>query len=158
MAKTPATIDHREAAIARARDKVMQAITEMTVPDQTAEEIALSIIDSTSIDDILGSQVVHLQDIIGTPFLLLSAKLTKSDYEDGLGAYTVMTATMGDGTRAVITTGATNVVAQVIAMHQGGHFPQWVVATQAESSGGFTVYRLSRGPGEPPTPEQLEAF
>ena len=139
----------------RAMERVRQAITEMTVPDQSAEEIALSIIEATSIDQILGSTVLHLQDMVGTPFLLVSAKLTASDYQDGLGAYTVMNAILSDGSPAVITTGATNVVSQVIAMHSGDYFPQWVVASEAETSKGFKVMRLNRGPGEPPTQSQL---
>jgi hypothetical protein len=148
----------QEANIAKAKEMVAAAVVEMTRPDQTAEEIALQILQATSIDQILGSTVVHLQDMVGVPFLVTEALLTKSDYEDGLGAYTVMSAIMGDGSKAVITSGAQNVVAQVIAMHSGKHFPQWCMATKTESKAGFTVYRLQRAPGEAPTQAQLESF
>lgn len=157
MATKTVAVPQTNAVIAkeRAMERVRQAITEMTVPDQSAEEIALSIIEATSIDQILGSTVLHLQDMVGTPFLLVSAKLTASDYQDGLGAYTVMNVILADGSPAVITTGSTNVVSQVIAMHGGDYFPQWVVASEATAASGFKVYRLNKGPGEAPTQSQL---
>lgn len=141
-----------------AKRRVAQAATEMVRPEQSAEEMALAILESTDIDDILGSTVVHLADMLDTPFTILAAYLNQSDFTDGLGAFTVMEVEFQDGKRGVVTTGATNIVAQVIAMHGGGHFPQWVLAESDTTKAGFTVYRLRRAPGERPTQAQLENF
>lgn len=136
------------------KERMTQAISEMTRPETTAEEMALAILDADTIEGILGSTVLKMEDVT-TPFVVVGAGLNPSDYTEGLAAYAVLDCVLPDGERAVIISGATNVVAQLVAMHSGRFFPQWVEFKSATTGKGFTAWKLIKGKGEAPTQEQL---
>lgn len=142
-------------------DRIKRAASEMARPETTPEEMAAAILDAASIDDILGNgTVVHLADMIGESFTILGASLSESTVANnqGLPVFAIIEAELNDGTQAIVTTGATNCVAQLIAMHSGGYFPQWVKCRADETKAGNTVYRFVKGDGERPTRAQLENF
>lgn len=140
------------------KSRLAQATAEMTNPTKTAEEIAYDILQANTLEEILGSTVLHMEDLEGQSFMVKGASLTASDYKEGLGAYAVIDAVMGNGERAVIISGATNVVAQLIAMHAKKFYPAWVQFKSAQTGSGFTAWRLVKGSGEQPTVEQLAAW
>lgn len=142
----------------RAREILQNAVREMARPEQSAMEMALSVMDAESDDQVFGSTVLHLKDIIGQPFTIKAAWLTDSEYVDGLPAYTVIEAEMDDGSSAIITTGATNVVAGVINFHARKRFPIRVNTVEDETKSGFMVIKLVRPTTEKPTPAQLQDF
>ena len=110
------------------------AIAEMMAEPITAEEIAAQVLAFDSIDDILGdSTVVKLDDIIGETFTIERVQLHRSDYADGLGAYAVMFGTK-NGDPVIITSGASQVVAQCIAMHRQGFLPYTVSSRKADKA------------------------
>jgi len=161
----PATQPVRTPAQIEAEAAIREAILEMQRPEQSAEEMALSIMGATDLDTILGSTVLHVADMVGKSFTILSASLSESTFYDadkpengGLPAFAVMETELSDGTKAIMTTGATNCVAQLIAMQRGHHYPVWVKVQDDTTRGGFTVYKFAKGDGERPTAEQLRAF
>jgi len=154
VAKTvPSHVD--KAALVK--ERMMRAVSEMTRPETTAEEMALAILDATTLEGILGSTVLKMEDVT-TPFTVLGASLNPSDYVDGLAAYAVLDAVLQDGGRVVIISGATNVVAQLVAMHSGDFFPAWVEFKSATTGSGYTAWKLIKGRGEAPTAQQLAAW
>jgi len=151
MAKnSPATITPAD----QVKQKMAVAAADMVRPETSAEEMALAILNATSIDDILGSTIRKMNEVEGS-FLVVGANLNESDFQEGLGAYAVLDTLHPDGTRVLVTSGATNVVAQLVAMHAGSHFPQWVKFKSDTTKAGFTVWKLVKGDGAPPTEEQL---
>lgn len=157
MAKASTAVAERNGTTIM-RDRMATAISEMARPEQSPEEMALAIINATTLEGILGSTVLHMEDYVGTPFLVVGANLNPSEFTDGLGAYAVLDTILSDGSRAVITSGATNVVAQLVAMHAGDFFPAWVEFKSDTTKKGFTVYKLIKGSGEAPTAQQLKAW
>lgn len=152
------TVMTSEAREARAREILDNAIRAMARPEQSPLEMALAVMDARSDDDVFGSTVLHLKDMIGEPFTINRAWLTDSEYEDGLPAFTIMEATLDDGTAAVITTGATNVVAAVINFHVRDRFPIRVDTKTDKTKAGFEVVKLIRPTTDAPTAEQLKSF
>lgn len=141
-----------------AQARLQQAITEMARPEQTPEEMILAILDAKSVDDLFGRTAVSLKDIPGKPFTIERAWLNESDYTEGLPAFAVMEVEYNDGTKGVVTTGATACVAAVITAHANGWFPLYAQAQEEETSSGFTVRKFVK-PSEPkPTQEQLKPF
>lgn len=144
MAKNEvATIDPIKAALTKT---FADAAKEMVNEGATAESIALDILNANSVDDILGSTVIALSDIIGTPFTIHSASLNESDFADGLGAYVAMQVTFDDGTKSVVTSGATSVVAQVVSMHQKGYLPYRVSSRKPNKPTAAGYYPVSLCP------------
>jgi len=105
-----------------------EAAASMVAEDPTSDDMMVDILTATTVDDILGgsNNAIHLQDIVGTPFTIDKATLRESDYDAGLPAFVVLHVTFDDGTKGVVTTGATTVVSQCIRMHQLNAFPQRV--------------------------------
>lgn len=153
--RTVMTVEAREA---RAREILNTAITQMARPEQSALEMALAVMDAKSDDDVFGSTVLHLKDMIGTPFTIDRAWLTDSEYVDGLPAYTIMEATLDDGSTAIITTGATNVVAAVINFHVRDRFPIRVDTKTDTTKSGYEVVKLIRPTTDAPTLAQQQSF
>ena len=146
---TPAVIQPSD--LVRAR--MAEAAESMVADVKTSAEITLDILNAKSIDEILGSTVIGLQSILGEPITIHSANLNQSDFEDGLGAYVVIHATRDNGDHIVVTSGSENVVAQVIAMHAGGHFPQRVEGAKSVKPTAKGYYPLRLQPAT--TPEQF---
>lgn len=140
------------------RNELDKTIAELRATGVTAEDIALRILSATTMDDILGTQPVSLKDVIGTPFTIRSISLHESDYEAGLPAYCALDATWDDDERVVITTGATTVVAQVIAMYRAGLLPARVSSRRANKPTADGYYPVSLCKAEPINPDQLKAF
>lgn len=144
MAKTDLD-KRREASLAVAA----KAMAEMQAGEFDTEQMMFDIMEAQSIDDILDSDVVHLKDIIGTPFTVESAELQKSEYADSfIPAYAVMHVAFDDGTKAIVTTGATQVVAALVKAHSAGWFPFRVSTAMLTTSNGNDVIKLVRAPVE----------
>lgn len=148
-----------KAALERAnanRELIQAAIKEMKQADFDGEQLVLDIMDSRTVEDILESAAIHLKDIIGVPFTINRVVLQDSSYEESvLPAYAVIFASFDDGTNAVITTGATTVVAQCVKMHKEGWYPQRVSSSAAVSSKGYDVIKLCKAPERVTPPEQF---
>lgn len=143
------------------KERMQRAIQEMARPEQSAEEMALAILTATTLEGILGGSVLHMEDMEDvTGFLCVGANLNPSDFTDGLGAYAVLDVILQDGTRAVVTSGSTNVVAQLVNIHASKFFPVWVRFKKSNkpTAKGFWVWKLINGEGEQPTSQQLAAW
>lgn len=153
-----ATISKQEMEV---KQRMAQAVQEMARPEQSAEEMALAILNATTLEGILGSQVLHMEDMEAvTGFLCVGANLNPSDFTDGLGAYAVLDTIQPDGTRAVVTSGSTNVVAQLVNIHAKKFFPVWVRFKKSDkpTKAGYWVWKLVKGEGEQPSAQQLAAW
>lgn len=126
-----------------------EAAASMVADDPSADDMLVDILTATTVDDILGGNAIHLQDIIGTPFTINKATLRESDYDAGLPAFVVLNVTFDGGNNGVVTTGASTVVAQVIRMHQIGVFPQRVNSyktTKPTKAGYYPVQLVKADP------------
>jgi hypothetical protein len=123
------------------------AVAEMMAQPTSAEDIAQQVLQFDNIDDILGGDnlVIKLDDIIGENFTIVSVELHKSDYEGGLAAYAVIHGRMNDNP-VIITSGATQVIAQCIAMHRQGFLPYTVSSEKATkpTAKGYYPIRLCK--------------
>ncbi len=141
-----AVIDNDKSA---ALNEMREAIRSMIAKsDVTAEEIALQIISADTLDGILGSTAIGLDDMIGVPFTIERVELRESEFADGLPAYAVMHATLDDGESVIITSGATSVVAQCVSMVQGGFLPVRVSSRKPSkpTANGYYPVSLCKAP------------
>lgn len=125
------------------------AMAEMKSTEFDTEQMLVDIMQAQSMDDILGSEVVHLKDIIGVPFTVLSAELQESKFEDSfIPAYAVMRVKFDDGNTAIVTTGASQVVATLVKMHANKWFPYRVGTAMLTTSKGNDVVKFVKPPPE----------
>ena len=138
----------KESAMAVAQ----KAIVEMSSSGEfDYEEMITGIMEAESIDELLSSEVVHLKDIIGTPFTVHSAQVQQSEYKDSfLPVYAVMKVTYDDGREAIVTTGATQVVAVMVKAHASGFFPFRCSTSMTTTSNGNDVVKLIKAPDKLP--------
>ena len=125
-----------------------EAALSMVQPDSTSDEIVMEILTAETVDEILSSNAVGLQSVIGQPFTIDKAYLRESDFEDGLAAYLVMHVTMDNGEPLIVTTGAQSVVAQVVRMNQLGVLPYRVNSRKPDkpTEAGYYPISLCKAP------------
>lgn len=131
------------------REIASQAIAEMKEAgaDFDEEQMMFDILEAQSFEDILGESVIHLKDIIGVPITVHSCTLQESKFEGGfLPAYAVMRVEFDDGARAVVTTGAAQVVASMVKAHAAGWFPVRFSTTMITTGNGFDVIKMAKAP------------
>lgn len=116
--------------------------------EDVSRRIMESILESDSVDDILGQQIaIHAQDIVGRPFTLNGAKFLKSKFDKGLPVFAVMDCTfLDDGSSGAVTTSMRNVCAQIAALWNVGALPIDVKIYRSDepTANGYYVYRLER--------------
>lgn len=142
---TPATATASAVALNedQKRELIQKAMVELKASEFDAEQQIFDFLDAMSIDDILDSQVIHLEDIIGTPMTVKSAQLQDSTYENSmLPAYAVMRVEFDDGTTGIVTTGATQIVSALLAIQTKGWFPFRCNTVELQTSGGNRVFKL----------------
>ena len=123
------------------------AMAEMQSGEFDSEKMMFDIMEADSLDAILESDVVHMKDIIGTPITVNSAELQKSEYEASfIPAYAVMRVTYDDGTDAIVTTGATQIVATLVKAHSAGWFPFRVSTVMLQTGAGNDVIKFVKAP------------
>ncbi len=127
-------------------EQIQLAITEMKVqPGEFDYEKMLSdIFEADSLDAALDTaDVVHLQDIIGTPITIRGAHLADSDFAGSvLPVFAIMDVTYDNGDEAIVTVGATQCVALLVKAHTAGWFPMRVNTRSDTTSAGNTVIRF----------------
>lgn len=155
MAKGTAVEQRPQTVILPGQLTFEEAAAQMVAEPNTMEDMIQEIVNMTDIDDILGGGgAIGLENIIGRIMTIHKAELRESTYVDGLPAFAVMHVEMEDtGERLVVTTGASKAVAQCIAMHRGGHFPQRVNSERASKptpSGYYPITLKAAPPVEKP--------
>jgi hypothetical protein len=127
------------------REIAAAAIAEMQATEFDSEQMMFDILEANSLDDILDSQVVHLKDIIGIPITILSAQLQESKFEDGMiPAYAVMRVEFDSGERAVVTCGASQVIAALVKAQIAGWYPFRCNTVSIKTGAGFEVIKLTK--------------
>lgn len=113
-------------------------------PAVVANQIMERILESDSVDSILGSNIAtHAQDVIGRGFTLTGVRYLKSRFDQGLPVFAVMDATFLDnGASAAVTCSARNVCAQAAALWKVGALPTDVVIRRAENPTGDGYFPL----------------
>lgn len=113
---------------------VQTAESMLSTTETNHATILMDIANGETLDAILGADTVGLKNFLDVPFVINRAEMRKGDdaYTEGLGYYVVIFATTDDGNNIVITCGASNVVAQVIALMKGDHLPVRVVARESD--------------------------
>ncbi len=147
VAKTNTTVvvDRRE----ELQQMAATAIAAMKSTEFDTEQMMFDIMDADSIDDILGSEVLHLRDIIGVPFTVNGAELQDSTYEVGfMPVYAVMRVTFDDGQSGIVTTGAAQVVATLVAATAKEWFPFRVSTVEIITSSGNSVVKFVKAPAD----------
>jgi len=94
--------------------------------DNIVERIAGQILAADSVDDVLSEDVggIGLRDLIGVDIVVHDVRLRPSDQGGPLGAYALIAFTReGDDMEQIASSGATNVIAQLVRLHQLGAFP-----------------------------------
>lgn len=144
MAVAKTEIEKREAALQKMVD---DAVADMTADEFDVGKMITDIMAAETLDDVLGTNVIGLRDIIGTPMTIHSAELQKSTFEDSpMPTYSVMRVEFDDGERALVTSGAVQVVAALVKFHHEGWFPTRVSSVAIETGSGNTVIKLTKPP------------
>lgn len=144
MAKAKTDVEKRNTALVAKLDAAVEEMTARS-DDFDVDKMLMDIMAAETLDDALGSDVVHLADIIGVPFTVNSVDLQKSTMDTSLiPNYAVIHATLEDGSSVIITTGAVQIVGLLIKCHAEQWFPQKFVATATDTASGNTVYKLAR--------------
>ena len=120
-----------------------EAAKSMLAESISGDDILIDILNAPTVDDILGSEVVGLEALTGKPFTITKGTLRESDFTDGLAAYIVLNVTFDDGETAVVTSGSTSVVTQVVRMHQLGALPVRCMARKATKPTANGYYPMS---------------
>jgi len=119
------------------------AMSEMRSDEYDAEEALLQILEAESIEDALSSDVVHLTDIIGTTMTVHSATLQESKFADSMmPAYAVMRVEFEDGSKAIVTTGATQPLSVLITAQAKQWFPFKCSSVMLTAASGNDVIKL----------------
>lgn len=113
-------------------------------PETVSKRIMESILESESVDDILGSNIaIHAKDIVGRAFTLSGVKFLKSRFDQGLPVFGVMDATFLDnGAVGSITSSSRNICAQAAALWKLNALPCDVVIQQAETQSASGFYPM----------------
>jgi hypothetical protein len=105
--------------------KWMEGVPLAQEDEDVQEQIALRIMQAETVDDLLTPSTAEgLRDWVDKPIVIHDARLRKSNLPDGVGAYLVLDIEDAkDGKHYVATTGAINVMAQIIKAHNQGWLP-----------------------------------
>lgn len=122
------------------------------VSDDGQAEIIIQIMEAKSIDDMLGGSVTGIRELLNKPFTVDKVTLRKSDYEDGIGAYAIINATMypdlrGNREQVVISTGSETVLAQLVkAQMENWTLNVQCVEAKKPTAAGYYPLRLVSAP------------
>lgn len=122
-------------------------------PDEVRQRMAMSLLDATTIDDILSeNSTSSWQDHEGKPFLIRDVSYSPSTKRGGLGFYAIVDAIdMENDKPTVLTSGSENVVLQVAKLKQVGGLDVPVMLVARSTSEGNTVHKLVKAePGVKP--------
>lgn len=94
-------------------------------PGAAQRRIVEQILQAKSMTDAMAeTTATSARDLLNEPLTIHGFKMAKGDFEDGLGYFAVIDATVHKtGERVVVTCGATNVLAQLYVGHRTGGFP-----------------------------------
>ena len=116
------------------RGEIQQVSVAIEDPQAIALSIIKRILSSEDADEVFGGQeAVGGRDVLGRPFTLHGVTWHRSKYDEGgLPVFAVLDGTfLDDGERKAITTGATNIMAQVFQLKKLGALPQDVKIEEA---------------------------
>lgn len=94
-------------------------------PEVAQRRIIEQIIASKSMGEAMAeTTALHARDLLNEPLTVHGFKIAKGDFEDGMGYFAIIDATVhATGERVVITCGATNVLAQLYVGQRTNGFP-----------------------------------
>jgi hypothetical protein len=121
-----------------------QAIEEESA-EQTAFEIVASILNATTLEEVLKrTAVISSEDATGRPLVVTGVKWHRSDFEAAEGVYGLVYAEDAfTGEELLVTAGGRTVMAQLYRLGQLGAFParmQFGRASRATRSGYFPMW------------------
>lgn len=119
-------------------------------PDEVAMEIIRRILDSETVDDVLGGAgAIHARDFLSKPFALTGVKFNESSFDSaGPAFYAILEGADPNGEKVAITCGARNVIAQAWKLRDMGALPIQVVIVESprETAAGFKPMWLEKAP------------
>jgi hypothetical protein len=123
--------------------KVLQgdAVMAITDPDEAARAIVTRILSAQTADDVLRvAGTLGADDVLGQPMVVHDVRWMKSAFDEGAGAFGVITITRGDdGQAETLTCGSRNVMAQIARLAQLKALPKEckLVRSEKPTSAGF---------------------
>lgn len=147
-AKGTALAERRQAEVELAW-QILEGTAE--VPEQDAESaqaaIRNRIRESEDMDSVFGEQELEAwQDYIGEVFTVHGFHLNRSSFEEGSPVYAVVTVSrQGSDEKTLLTTGGSNVLAQLVKALERDWFPlNLVMVEKATSTAGRKTYWLRK--------------
>lgn len=130
VAATPGEVDSK--AFTRFLAAADSEVSERN-PDEVAMEIIRRILDSETVDDVLGGAgAVHARDYLGRAFVLTGVKFNESSFETaGPSFYAILEGADEDSEKVAITCGARNVIAQAWKLRDMGALPLRVMIIES---------------------------
>lgn len=118
-----------------------EQVMAFTDPDEAARAIVTRILSAETAEDVLKvAGTLSAEDVLGQPMMIHDVRWMRSAFEEGVGAFGVLSITRGeDGVAEALTCGSRNVVAQVARLAQLDALPIRckLVRTEKATTAGF---------------------